>query len=574
LLSSSRDTDRIVSWTSRSASLVGGSRSCTQTDPGGGGSSRRSSSGVGSSGCVMPGSYPVAQTGRVPRPLAAALAALALVAAGCGRGDDPTIQVPATAPAPASAAASPTAAATRAAAAPVPKPVWKDCEGEFQCATLRVPLVDDDPSKGTVDLALTRLRTAESGRRIGSLVINPGGPGASAVEYLQAAWTLVPPPVRARFDLVAFDPRGVGRTSPVRCATTAELDSYFAVDPSPDDAAELRTIEESNEQLAAGCQQRSGRILPHVSTAEAAKDLDRVRAAVGDARLTYLGYSYGTSLGATYLDMFPTRVRAMVLDGGIDPELTWDGLLEGQSKGFDRALEAFLADCERNRCPYRKQVDGDLLAAYDRLVEQVDRTPLPTGESRGLGPGELALGVLGGLYSKASGWPAIADALVAAERGDGAPMLALSDAYLERGPEGYANVTEALSSVVCLDRQWPRELGPYTALADRVRKDAPRFGPLIALSGSICAAWPVPPVGAPKRVTAPGSPPVVVVGTTGDPATPYAWSVALADQLSKGVLVTYRGDGHTVYRTGSSACVRKVVDGYLITATGPAPATC
>jgi hypothetical protein len=264
----------------------------------------------------------------------------------------------------------------------------------------------------------------------------------------------------------------------------------------------------------------------------------------------------------------------MVLDGGIDPELTWDGLLEGQSKGFDRALEAFLADCQNNRCPYRAEVDGDLLQAYDRLAEQVDRTPLPTGGERTLGPGEFALGVLGGLYSKASGWPAIAEALVAAERGDGAKMLALSDAYLERGPEGYKNVTEALSSVVCLDRQWPREIGPYTALADRVRQDAPRFGPLIALSGSICADWPVPPVGSPKRVTAPGSPPVVVVGTTGDPATPYQWSVALADQLSQGVLVTYRGDGHTVYRTGSNGCVRKVVNAYLISAAAPPATTC
>ena len=526
------------------------------------------------------------QTGSVPRPLAAVLVALALVAAGCGRGDDPTVQEPPRTSAGPSASASGSASPSRAAesptpspkpsvvAAPIAKPVWKPCEGDFECATLRVPLDEARPQVGTVDLALTRLRTAQKGRRIGSLVVNPGGPGSSAVEYLQAAWTLIPEPVRNRFDLVAFDPRGVGRTSPVRCATTAELDEYFAVDPSPDDAAELRALEQSNAELAAGCEQRSGRVLPHVSTAEAAKDLDRVRAAVGDAKLTYLGYSYGTSLGAAYLDAFPTRARAMVLDGGIDPRLTWETLLEGQSKGFDRALEAFMADCQKNGCPYRDEVEGDLLEAYDRLALQVDRTPLPTGEARDLGPGEFALGVLSGLYSKANGWPAIADALVAAERGDGAPMLALSDSYLERDEKGYRNVTEALSSVVCLDRQWPREIGPYLSLADRVRKDAPRFGPLIALSGSICADWPVPPVGSPTTVTAPGSPPVLVIGTTGDPATPYSWSVALADQLSKGVLLTYRGDGHTVYRSGSSGCVRKVADQYLITAKAPAPATC
>lgn len=513
------------------------------------------------------------QTEPVRRPYAAVLVTLALVAAGCGRGDDPTIDLPAPSSPTATAAASPSPVPTVRPAV-LPKPVWKPCEEDFECAALRVPLAEQDPSKGTVDLALTRLRTAQKGKRIGSLVLNPGGPGASAVDYLQAAWTLVPEPVRERFDLVAFDPRGVGRTAPIRCATTAELDRYFAVDPSPDDAAELRRIKDSNATFAAGCQARSGKLLPYVSTAEAAKDLDRVRAAIGDSKLTYLGYSYGTSLGAAYLDAYPTQVRAMVLDGGIDPELTWDGLLEGQSKGFDRALEAFLADCERTRCPYRAEVDGPLLEAYDRLAEQVDRTPLPTRQQRTLGPGEFSLGVLGGLYSKASGWPAIADALVAAERGDGAPMLALSDAYLERGPKGYKNITEALSAVVCLDRQWPREIEPYTALADRVRADAPRFGPLIALSGTVCADWPVPPVGGPRRVTAPGSPQVVVVGTTGDPATPYAWSVALAGQLEKGVLVTYEGDGHTVYRTGANACVRKAVDAYLISAAGASATTC
>lgn len=512
----------------------------------------------------------VTQTDRVPRRLASVLVALAVVATGCGRGDDPTVQEP-----PRTPSASPSVAPTALGApAPLPPPTWRACEGEFECATLAVPLDEADPGRGTVDLALTRLRTADEDQRIGSLVVNPGGPGSSAIGYLQAAWTLVPEPVRERFDLVAFDPRGVGRTAPVRCATTAELDAYFAVDPSPDDQGELRELEQANEQLAAGCQERSGRLLAHVSTAVAARDLDRVRAAVGDDKLTYLGYSYGTSLGAAYLDAFPTRVRAMVLDGGIDPQLTWDALLAGQSTGFDRALEAFLADCERTRCAFRRQVEGDLLEAYDRLSLQVDRAPLPTGQGRELGPGEFSLGVLGGLYSKVSGWPAIAEGLAAAERGDGGPLLALSDAYLERDEDGYANISEALSAVVCLDRQWPRDLAPYLELAEQVRAEAPRFGPAIALSGSVCADWPVPPVGAPERVTAPGSPPVVVIGTTGDPATPYAWSVALADQLSQGVLVTYRGDGHTVYRSGSSACVRKAVDAYLLTATAPPPTTC
>ena len=340
-------------------------------------------------------------------------------------------------------------------------------------------------------------------------MVNPGGPGASAVGYLQAAFTQIPAGVRARFDLVAFDPRGVGRTAPVRCGTTAELDRYFALDPSPDDAAELAALERGNQQLVAGCSARSGKTLPYVSTGDAARDLDKVRAALGDDKLTYLGYSYGTSLGAAYLERFPTRVRAMVLDGGLDPTLSWDQLLEGQSKGFDRALEAFLANCEMTRCSYRQAVSGDLSQAYDRLAAEIERRPLSGDATRAVGPGEFSLGVGAGLYSKKSGWPAIADALTAAEQGDGSRLLALSDSYLDRTAAGYQNVSEANLAVNCIDRPWPRTTAPYLALADRVRREAPRFGPAIALSGMACAQWPVAPVSRPHAVTALGAPPVL-----------------------------------------------------------------
>ena len=502
-------------------------------------------------------------TGSSRRARATAVAAvLALLLGACSDGDRRRGAEPSARPFP------PTSSA------PATDLAWTPCDDGFSCATLDVPVDEDDPSQGTVALALTRLPAADPDNRIGSLVVNPGGPGASAVGYLQAAWTQIPAPVRARFDLVAFDPRGVGRTEPVRCGTTAELDRYFALDPSPDDAAELAELERGNRSLVAECARRSGELLPHVGTGDAAADLDRVRAAVGDPKLTYLGYSYGTALGAAYLDRFPKRVRAMVLDGGLDPTLTWDRLLEGQSKGFDRALEAFLADCQRTRCAFRRVVQGDLTAAYDRLAARVEKSPLPGDATREVGPGEMSLGVGAGLYSRANGWPAIADALAAAERGQGAPLLALNDSYLDRGPEGYANANEANLAVNCLDRPWPREREPYLALAERVRKDAPRFGPAIALAGLACSEWPVPPVGRPHPVTGAGAPPVVVIGTTRDPATPFAWSVALADQLASGVLVTHQGDGHTVYRTGAPACVRTPVDAYLLTGRAPSPRTC
>jgi pimeloyl-ACP methyl ester carboxylesterase len=467
---------------------------------------------------------------------------------------------------------SPPTAAAPTTPAPGRLSAWSGCGGGFQCATLTVPLDDARPAAGTVALALTRHRA--TGSRIGSLVVNPGGPGASAVEFVQGNYEDFPRVVRERFDLVAFDPRGVGRTAPVRCLTTQGLDEYFHLDPGPDSARERAALDAGNRKLAAGCQQRSGRVLPHVSTAIVAQDLDRVRQAVGDPKLTYLGYSYGTAIGAAYLDQFPTRVRAMVLDGALDPTLTWDQLLAGQSRGFDVALNAFLADCERTRCAFRRAVSGSLTSAFDALAAKVETNPLPGDATRTVGPDEFTLGVGAGLYSRKYGWPAIARALAEAEQGDGATLLALNDSYLDRDEKGYKNVSEANFAVNCIDRPWPRTDAPYYALAAKVGKEYPRFGPAIALSGLGCSVWPVQPVGTPHRVTAAASPPVLVVGTTRDPATPYSWSVALAGQLAHGVLLTHEGDGHTVYRVGAPACVLDPVNAYLVSLTTPREARC
>ncbi len=445
--------------------------------------------------------------------------------------------------------------------------VWRDCARGFECSVLPVPRGDGE----RLDLAVTRHRATRD--RVGVLVVNPGGPGASAVDSLQGGLARLPVALRERFDLVAVDPLGVGHSAPVRCGTTAELDAFFALDPDPDDAVELAALEAGSAALARGCAARAGGLLAHVSTAEAAADLDRLRRALGEERIDYLGYSYGTAIGAAYLDAFPTRVRAAVLDGALDPTLSWDALLEGQARGFDAALLAMLDDCERTACPFRRAVTGPLPEAYDALAARVDAEPLRVG-ARVLGPGELSLGAGAGLYSRASGWPAVQAALAAAVRGDGAPLLALSDGYLERTRDGYAPVVQANVAVNCVDRPWPREAGAYVALAERLATTAPRFGPAIALSGLPCATWPVPPVSVPHEVGAPDAPPVVVVGTTGDPATPYAWSQALAAQLAAGVLVTHVGDGHTAYRAGAAGCLVGPVTDYLVSAVAPPALTC
>ena len=448
---------------------------------------------------------------------------------------------------------------------------WKSCDGSFQCATLTVDLDPAKPSLGTVALAMTRHKA--TGDKIGSLFVNPGGPGASAVGYLQAVYEGLPKALRQRFDLTAIDPRGVGRSIPVRCETTAQLDAYFHVDPVPDNGTELAALDTANRQFAAGCSARSARILPYLSTAVAARDLELARIAVGDSKLTYLGYSYGTAIGASYLDQFPTHARALVLDGALDPTLSWDQLLAGQSRGFDVALGAFLADCEKKRCAFRNKVSGDLTKAYDALAAKVDKQPLSGFDKRTVGPGEFSYGVGEALYST-SLWPSLAEALSQAQDGSGAALLQLNDQYLERGPDGYANLIEANLAVNCVDRPWPTTVKPYQDLAASVGKTYPRFGPAIALSGLGCSVWPIKPQATPHKVTAPGSPPVVVLGNTRDPATPYSWAQALAGQLSKGILLTHVGDGHTVYRNSAPACIKDPVTTYLVTLKAPQPATC
>ncbi len=425
---------------------------------------------------------------------------------------------------------------------------------------------------GELRLAVTRRPAERPAERIGSLVVNPGGPGISAVDALQSGWPRVPAAVRARFDLVALDPRGVGRSGAVDCATSAQLDRLVALDPAPDDARERRALERGAVELATGCARRSGDLLPQVGTAQVAEDVERLRAALGDERLTYLGWSYGTAIGAAYLSAHPDRVRALVLDGAVDPALRWDELLSGQAAGFEAALAALLQDCDRTRCAFRRVVAGDLGAAYDALAARVDRRPLGVGDRR-LGPGEFSTGVGAGLYDREQGWPAVAAGLAAAQEGDGRPLLALADAYLERTADGYSSTIEANAAVNCLDREWPRDPEEHAALAARLDAQFPRFGAAIGWSGLPCGSWPVPP--APVTVAPPaGAPPVVVVGTTRDPATPYAWAVRLAQRLPGSVLLTRDGDGHTAYGADAPECLRRPVDQYLLTGRLPDPGGC
>ena len=416
---------------------------------------------------------------------------------------------------------------------------------------------------------MIRLPAQGDGPRIGSLLVNPGGPGGSGIEYARYARYLFPAQVRARFDIVGFDPRGVGSSTPVRCLSDAELDALIAAPAVPRTPAQTAEVVAASRHFGAACQAKNGELLAHVGTVDSARDMDVLRAALGEAKLTYLGKSYGTFLGVKYAELFPGRIRGLVLDGALDPALTGARLNEVQASGFEANLRDFLSSCARNGgCPLGSTAAA-ATAELDRLLAALERSPLPAAGNRRLGPGPALLGLAAGLYSPQNGWPRLSAALAAAEKGDGAKLLGLTDSLTDRDPGGhYSNEVEANAAINCLDRPWPTSLPAIAASAVSAARTAPHFGAGLVYSSLPCAYWPVPPVEMPHPVRATGAPRILVVGTTGDPATPYVWSQALAGQLDSGVLLTFEGDGHTAYGRGSS-CVDSAVNRYLIELRAP-----
>ncbi|MFE7645204.1 alpha/beta hydrolase [Streptomyces phaeoluteigriseus] len=451
---------------------------------------------------------------------------------------------------------------------------WRDCGVPgFQCATMKAPLDYARPGAGDVRLAVARKKATGPGKRIGSLLVNPGGPGGSAVGYLQQyAGIGYPAPVRARYDMVAVDPRGVARSEPVECLDGREMDAYTQTDVTPDDRRETDELVDAYKEFAEGCGAQSPKLLRHVSTVEAARDMDILRAALGDRKLTYVGASYGTFLGATYAGLFPERVGRLVLDGAMDPSLSSRRMNLDQTAGFETAFQSFAKDCVRQPdCPLgtkAAQVGKNLKAFFDRL----DARPLPTGDADGrrLTESLATTGVIAAMYDE-SAWEQLREALTSAMReNDGAGLLVLSDSYYERDAEGgYANLMFANAAVNCLDLpaafDGPDEV--RRALPD-FEKASPVFGEGLAWASLNCAYWPVAPTGEPHRIEAKGAAPIVVVGTTRDPATPYRWAQSLAGQLSSARLLTYRGDGHTAYGRGSS-CIDSAINAYLVRGTPP-----
>ncbi|QES55888.1 proteinase [Streptomyces venezuelae] len=514
-------------------------------------------------------------TSRLLRTSGTVIAAAGLLLSGCTSGGPGEPRAAASSPpesGTASAQPSPDAAALRPYYAQ--KLTWRDCGVPgFQCSTMKAPLDYANPGSGQdVEIAVSRRTATGPGKRLGSLVVNPGGPGGSGVGYLQAyAGIGYPAAVRARYDMVSFDPRGVERSSPVECLNGPAMDKYTQVDQTPDDAAERAELVTAFKEFAAACQTNSGRVLPHVSTADAARDMDLLRALLGDEKLNYVGASYGTLLGATYADLFPDRVGRLVLDGAMDPARPSLELNRDQTEGFNTAFTAFAKDCAKQPdCPLGKGDPDAVGARLKDFFRKLDAQPVSSGDpDRPLGEALATTGVIAALYDEAA-WPQLREALSSAMNGDGSGLLSLADSYYEREADGkYANLMSANAAVNCLD-QAPAFSGPEavdTALPS-FEKASPVFGPGLAWAALNCGYWPVKPTGKARELHAKGAAPIVVVGTTRDPATPYKWAQALAGQLDSGTLLTYDGDGHTAYGRGSD-CIDGAINRYLLDGKAP-----
>jgi pimeloyl-ACP methyl ester carboxylesterase len=444
---------------------------------------------------------------------------------------------------------------------------WQAC-GSFECARLTVPLDYAAPSGRQIEIAVLRAKAREPSQRIGSLVVNPGGPGASGIDFTRAWSTLASSDIRDRFDIVGFDPRGVSASTSLDCHDN--LQQIAALDPTPDSAQEWLEVGQGYQAFADLCARRGADLLPHLGSENVARDMDRLREALGEEKLTYLGYSYGTVLGALYAELFPERVRALVLDGAVDTTLNGQELAFEQAVGFEESLARFAADCRERDC--LPDGLGDPIDAVEELLRRAEASPIPAPDrDRPAGEGETTLAILVSLYSRST-WAALERAIEQGLAGNGTRLVQLADLYLgRRGDGSYPNQLEMNAAVNCLDYEYPRDPLDIEEDAAQFEAASPHFGEAIASSGLLCVYWgaaarPLPtPDGA-------GAPPLLVIGTTGDPATPYHWSVALAEQLESAVLLTREGEGHTAYRGGSS-CIDEIVDAYLLTLALPATGT-
>ena len=444
----------------------------------------------------------------------------------------------------------------------------------FTCAKVKVPLDYDNPGGQTIEIAVKK--RAAGGDSIGSLFVNPGGPGGSGIDLVDEAGSYFSKKLTSSYDVVGFDPRGVGASTAVDCLTDAELDAERAGanDPATPSAS---ATEERAQKMGEACTSKTSTpgLLDHIDTVSVARDLDILRAVDGQQALTYLGYSYGTYLGATYAEFFPANTGRLVLDGAVDPSLSAGELALGQAKGFEASLRAYVESCQSSKlgCPLSGDVDSGVSQVRE-FLESTKTAPVPTSDSKRPLTYDLAVyGVLGSMY-QTQAWPSLtlglSQAMGKEGKPDGSALLKLADLVSSRESDGtYSNNgAEALMAVNCLDYPVQGDNASWEKNAKAIKETSPTFGSQLLYPDAYCQGWGHTSSRKREKITASGAAPILVVGTTGDPATPYAWAQALAEQLESGQLMTWEGDGHTAYGR-SNDCVKKAVDTYLLNGTMP-----
>ena len=445
---------------------------------------------------------------------------------------------------------------------------WSACpessSKQVECGTLEVPFDYEDPDIGSFVLSIKKRNATDPAKRIGSMMVNPGGPGFGGTSLADDAQYYFSEELLDYFDIIAWDPRGTGDTTPaVDCVAT--YDEYFGLDSPPDTPTEKQELIDASQAFNDMCSENSGSILPYISTMASAQDMNSMRLALGEEKISYFGFSYGSELGATWATMFPNTVRAAVLDGAVDPNAS--SIEEGlsQAKGFETQLSTFLKQCsQRTTCAFHNS--GNAEAAFDTLVLDIDATPLVVSDKRTpVTQGVLYTAVAQAMYSDYY-WPQLSEALADAQAGDGAGLLSLYDDYYQRKDDGtYGNELEAFLAISCLDDPGVTSIEEVDANIDTFVAAAPRLGANFAY-GYSCALWPVEQS---ERITITGvgAGPIVVVGTTGDAATPLGSTRNMAKGLEQGILIVVEANQHTGY--GTNECIVKAVDDYLIDLTVP-----
>ncbi|MGO1539453.1 MAG: alpha/beta hydrolase [Leucobacter sp.] len=453
------------------------------------------------------------------------------------------------------------------------QPEWRDCGDGQLCADVHAPIDWEDPAGERLSLHMVKL-PATGGDPLGTLFVNPGGPGASGASYVVNTAGSVTEEVRERYDVIGWDPRGVGNSTPVQCLDAAGMDEYLFGDAAGlaelerGSAEWIAAAEEESAMFGEACAEHTGPALEHVDTHSTVQDLDMLRSIVGDEHLNYLGYSYGTFIGAHYADTYPESVGRLVLDGAIDPQTTEFEVVREQTRGFEAALRTYVEDClSRNECPLTGTVDR-AMQQIGGLLDRVDEHPLTASDGRELGSGTLLTAIITPLYSQSS-WPALDSLFETVANGNADTALQLADFYYSREDGQYSdNSTEAFIAINCLDYPNSIDVDRMRAEAQELAEVAPTIGRFQGYGDVGCAGWPYPAAEVRGPVEGAGAAPILVVGTTGDPATPYRWAESLSEQLESATLVTFQGEGHTAY--GKNDCINNAVDAYLLEGEVPA----